>query len=98
MDFGEIITIGPVSARSALARYVSTDLPIPRPQHSLPELAELTRCWREAAQQALADLRQRLQERGQQTDMAQLLRHLGIDPLLVRYDAEEEAFLDADGT
>ncbi|XP_043245378.1 uncharacterized protein LOC122393437 isoform X2 [Amphibalanus amphitrite] len=64
----------------------------------LPELARLTGCWREAAQQALAELQQRLEARGQPTDMAQLLRHLGIDPHLVRYDTEGQEFLPPNGT
>ncbi|XP_043245376.1 swi5-dependent recombination DNA repair protein 1 homolog isoform X1 [Amphibalanus amphitrite] len=69
-----------------------------RQNHSLPELARLTGCWREAAQQALAELQQRLEARGQPTDMAQLLRHLGIDPHLVRYDTEGQEFLPPNGT
>jgi len=67
-----------------------------RKNHSLPELAALTRSWRAVAQQALQDLSERLQVRGQEVAMADLLRHLGIEQALVRYDAELEDFWPSD--
>lgn len=66
-------------------------------QHDAVELEKLSNQWLRVCQQALQDLQQKLQHQvtedsNHEYNMRKLLQHLNIEPDLVGYSADEDAF------
>ncbi|KAI9554080.1 hypothetical protein GHT06_019352 [Daphnia sinensis] len=68
-----------------------------RMKHSTNQLESLIKEWTGICQQALQDLQQKLADQGSDSaaiGILELLRHLNIEPELVGYSIEDEAFTD----
>lgn len=66
-------------------------------QHSTDQLESLIKEWTGICQQALQDLQQKLADQGSDSaaiGIPELLRHLNIEPELVGYCIEDEAFVN----
>lgn len=65
-------------------------------QHNTQELGQLITEWQQVCQVALQDLEEhyrKLDLEGEQLNMEKLLELLNIDPKLVGYSVEDEAFI-----
>ncbi|KZS21053.1 putative Swi5-dependent recombination DNA repair protein 1 [Daphnia magna] len=68
-----------------------------RIKHSTDQLESLIKEWTGICQQALQDLQQKLADQGSDSaaiGIPELLRHLNIEPELVGYCIEDEAFVN----
>uniref|UniRef100_UPI00359005A1 swi5-dependent recombination DNA repair protein 1 homolog n=1 Tax=Myxine glutinosa TaxID=7769 RepID=UPI00359005A1 len=64
-----------------------------RTKNNLPELQQLTRRWRQAAQSLLYDLQKEvINDTSHKPSLSDLMAGMGIDPALLHYNAAEDAF------